>query len=248
MGGVGLASDFDHQNHLSSIVVQLARYPRTTPGALARRASVSADGQEAQGIGTPPSRAGRPRFDGASLRERPDVLVAPVSRRSPRRASGASSTQGHRAWIPRASVSAEFHGVGESRASGWIQWAERRPRAGHCRRLWERLWERRLELGANTYRVLVPPTSTARALIGSGPAPIRAGEGPCVMQANGTPVPMAVSSPSGGLHRHEHDGWPRRSGAFLQWTQDSRAVGQGRAIVCPETGLGCRAIGSWPTG
>ena len=28
----------------------------------------------------------------------------------------------------------------------------------------------RLELGANTYRVLVHPTSTERALIGSGPA------------------------------------------------------------------------------
>ena len=24
--------------------------------------------------------------------------------------------------------------------------------------MWERLWERRRELGANTYRVLVPPT------------------------------------------------------------------------------------------
>ena len=31
-----------------------------------------------------------------------------------------------------------------------------RPRAGHCRRLWERLWGWRLELGANTYGVLVP--------------------------------------------------------------------------------------------
>ena len=35
---------------------------------------------------------------------------------------------------------------------------QRRPRAGHYRRLWERLWERRRELGANTYRVLVHPT------------------------------------------------------------------------------------------
>ena len=41
---------------------------------------------------------------------------------------------------------------------------------------------------------------------------------------------MAVSSPSGGLHRHEHDGWPRRSGAILQWTWDSRAVDQGREV------------------
>ena len=41
-----------------------------------------------------------------------------------------------------------------------VDQGQRRPRAGHCRRLWERLWERRLELGANTYRVLVHPTST----------------------------------------------------------------------------------------
>ena len=65
-----------------------------------------------------------------------------------------------------------------SRAAGEIvDQGQRRPRAGHSRRLWERLWERRLDLGANTYRVLVHPTSTDRALIGSGPAPIRAGEG-----------------------------------------------------------------------
>ena len=51
-----------------------------------------------------------------------------------------------------------------------------------------------------------------------------------MMQATRTPVPMAVSSPSGGLHRHEHDGWPRRSGAFLQWTRDSRAVDQGGQV------------------
>ena len=36
--------------------------------------------------------------------------------------------------------------------------------------------------------------------------------------------------PSGGLHRHEHDGWPRRSGAFLQWSRDSRAVDQGGEV------------------
>ena len=28
---------------------------------------------------------------------------------------------------------------------------------------------------------------------------------------------VAKAVPSGGLHRHEHDGWPRRSGAILQW-------------------------------
>ena len=32
------------------------------------------------------------------------------------------------------------------------------------------------------------------------------------------------------LHRHEHDGWPRRSGAFLQWSWDSRAVDQGGQV------------------
>ena len=36
--------------------------------------------------------------------------------------------------------------------------------------------------------------------------------------------------PSGGLHRHEHDGWPRRSGAILQWSRDSRAVDQGGQV------------------
>ena len=33
-----------------------------------------------------------------------------------------------------------------------------------------------------------------------------------------------------GLHRHEHDGWPRRRGAILQWTWDSRAVDQGGQV------------------
>ena len=43
-----------------------------------------------------------------------------------------------------------------------VDQGQRRPRAGHSRRLWERLWERRRELGANTYRVLVLPTSTEK--------------------------------------------------------------------------------------
>ena len=34
--------------------------------------------------------------------------------------------------------------------------------------------------------------------------------------------------PSSGLHRN--DGWPRRSGAFLQWSRDSRAVDQGGEV------------------
>ena len=76
-------------------------------------------------------------FDGLSARPR-----ASVSRRSPR----SRAHRGHRAG---------FLGVGSGVALG-----QRRPRAGHCRRLWERLWGRRLELGANTYRVLVPRSST----------------------------------------------------------------------------------------
>ena len=47
-----------------------------------------------------------------------------------------------------------------------VDQGQRRPRAGHYRRLWERLWERRLELGANTYRVLVPPKSTLSRIRG----------------------------------------------------------------------------------
>ena len=46
-------------------------------------------------------------------------------------------------------IGPDFVGVGSG-----VDQGQRRPRAGHCRRLWERLWERRLELGANTYRVL----------------------------------------------------------------------------------------------
>ena len=43
-----------------------------------------------------------------------------------------------------------------------VDQGQRRPRAGHCRRLWELLWERRLELGANTYgvRFLFPSTTS----------------------------------------------------------------------------------------
>ena len=43
----------------------------------------------------------------------------------------------------------------------FVAQGQRRPRAGHSRRLWKRLWERRRELGANTYRVLVHPTPQA---------------------------------------------------------------------------------------
>ena len=55
-----------------------------------------------------------------------------------------------------------FEGIGPDlcEVGSGVDQGQRRPRAGHSRRLWERLWERRLELGANTYRVLVHPTST----------------------------------------------------------------------------------------
>ena len=54
-----------------------------------------------------------------------------------------------------------------------------------------------------------------------GPRSARGGEGG---------VAQGRAVPSGGLHRHEHDGWPRRSGAILQWSRDSRAVDQGGEV------------------
>ena len=39
-----------------------------------------------------------------------------------------------------------------------------------------------------------------------------------------------ITSPVGREPSHEHDGWPRRSGAFLQWSWDSRAVDQGGEV------------------
>ena len=63
---------------------------------------------------------------------------------------------------------ADPHEVGRIEGIGLDSWelgaASTRASVGRepvtGRRLWERLWERRLELGANTYRVLVHPTST----------------------------------------------------------------------------------------
>ena len=95
-------------------------------------------------------------FDGLSARP-----VASVSRRSPRSRANRGPPSG-------------FLGVGRASWSGQGPARElvdkgqhievsaehvaqgQRPRAGHCRRLWERLWERRIELGTNTYEVLVP--------------------------------------------------------------------------------------------
>ena len=53
---------------------------------------------------------------------------------------------------------------------------------------------------------------------------------PCSASDGQGGVASRRTVPSGGLHRHEHDGWPRRSGAFLQWSRDSRAVDQGGEV------------------
>ena len=129
-------------------------------------------------------------FDG--LYDRPVMLF---SLRSPRN----RALRGHRAG---------FLGVGSGGDQG-----QRRQRAGHSRRLWERLWERRRELGANTYRVLVPP-NPPEGFSGSFPAPRGRGP-PCVMQANRTPVPMAVLSRPSDENRpcpgRRRNGVPRSS-------------------------------------
>ena len=51
--------------------------------------------------------------------------------------------------------------------------------------------------------------------------------------------------PSGGLHRHEHAANPRRSGAFLQWSRDCRAVDQGRDAL-NWTRLSCASVRGQP--
>ena len=55
----------------------------------------------------------------------------------------------------RPSVEAGHVHQGDDDIPAWVQVA-----SGHVAPVWERLWERRLELGANTYRVLVPRAST----------------------------------------------------------------------------------------
>ena len=82
---------------------------------------------------------------------------------------------------------------------------------------------RRLELGANTYRVLVLPTSTEGVLIGSGPAPIRAGEG---LRA---PVVMVVSPRPECAGQADQDGRP--SGAALPAIDLSVVRGVGSSTV-----------------
>ena len=61
----------------------------------------------------------------------------------------------------RAALVSSLTRASTSRAAGeLVDQGQRQPRAGHSRRLWEGLRERRLELGANGYEVLVPRAST----------------------------------------------------------------------------------------
>ena len=53
--------------------------------------------------------------------------------------------------------------------------------------------------------------------------------GPCSACGGQGGVASGRVVPSGGFHRHEHDGCPRRSGAILQWSWDSRGSGSRRA-------------------
>ena len=127
----------------------MARYPRTTPAistaslpVLARR--FLADPHEVgriEGIGL--------AFFGSWSRRRPGPAHRGQRRTRPPAAGPRSR--------PDTSTRATSF-----RAGDLVDQGQRRPRAGHCRRLWERLWERRRELGANTYRVLVHPTSTEK--------------------------------------------------------------------------------------
>ena len=55
----------------------------------------------------------------------------------------------------RPSVEAGHVHQGDDDIPAWVQVA-----SGHVAPVWERLWERRRELGANTYRVRVPRAST----------------------------------------------------------------------------------------
>ena len=113
---------------------QLARYPRTTPAILTASLPVLSRRFRAD-----PHEIGR--IEGIG----PD-LWKPVSSSTMTSTSRAAPVRS----LTRAST---------SRAAGeLVDQGQRRPRAGHCRRLWERLWGWRLELGANTYRVLVLPT------------------------------------------------------------------------------------------
>ena len=105
---------------------------------------------------------------------------------------------------------------------------QRRPRAGHSRRLWEQLRERRRELGANTYGVRVPPTIHHKPDSGRprrpGPAPIRASEG---LRA---PVAMVVSPRPERAGQADQDGRP--SGAALTAINLSviRGVGSSKVV------------------
>ena len=108
---------------------QLARYPRTTPSF--RRPLWPSS---RAGFAPIPTKSGASRASGLICGSRERRRPGPAHR-------GPGRTR-----------------AGGGRAGELVDQGQRRPRAGHCRRLWERLWGRRLELGANTYRVLVHPT------------------------------------------------------------------------------------------
>ena len=65
-----------------------------------------------------------------------------------------------------------------------------------------------------------------------GPTASDRGQEPALSLPKGGVAP-GRAVPSGGLHRHQHVGWPRRGSAFLQRTRDCRAVDQ-RGQVRPE--------------
>ena len=81
-----------------------------------------------------------------------------------------------------------------------VDQGQRRPRAGHCRRLWERLWERRLELGANTYGVrflFPPPIGSWESLVDvvAGSSPVGGTRSYCIPNRAGESQFPSVSPP-----------------------------------------------------
>ena len=127
---------------------------------------------------------------------------------------------------------------GASRASGWIlgSWERRRPGpASAASRSLQKIVGVIVGAASRTGREHLqgssPPEVHRGGLVWFGTRADRRGRGPpCVMQATRAPVAMAVSSPSGGLHRHEHDGCPTTIVETHHSFEDSRAVGQGREV------------------
>ena len=93
-----------------------------------------------------------------------------------------------------------------------------------------------------------PPDSTERALIWFGTRADPRGRGPpCVMQANRTPVPMAVSSPSGGLIVTNMTAGPEGvvrfyngRGTAEQWTKEGKYALNWTRLSCQTIAWPCR--------